>query len=100
MSHPGKMTKISLPLAAPLEGGIGDIAWTCGQMEMSLFSGGGGLGSAPCIGRTVNDQNLAGGLQAPGMTILPLLGAATLGSSQVFCRRLSLESCRKTEGFM
>ena len=71
MSCPGKMTKLSLPLAAPLEGGIGGIAWACGQMEMSLFSGGGGLGSAPCIGRTVNYQSLAGWLQAPGVIILP-----------------------------
>ena len=28
MSHPEKMTKLSLPLAAPLEGGIGGIART------------------------------------------------------------------------
>lgn len=47
MSRPGKMTKLSLPLAAPLEGGIGGIARTRGQMELSLFSGGGELGFCP-----------------------------------------------------
>ena len=31
---------------------------------------------------------------------LPLLGAVTLGSSQVLFRRLSMESCGKTEGFI
>ena len=87
MSHPEKMTKLSLPLAVPLEGGIGGITWTRRQMEMSLFSGGGGLGFCPL--HWENSKLSEPGWSAPGpprdhpASGSPLLGAATLASSQV-----------------
>lgn len=104
VSHPEKMTKLSLPLAAPLEGGIGGIARTQRQMEMSLFSGGGGLRFCPL--HWENSKLSEPGWLAPGPRCdhpasgSPLLGAATLASSQTLCLRLSIVSCRKVEGFM